>query len=162
MYPPVFYFLSLGNFSWISWFSIYISLRGNWFLQFYLLPEPSLPTCFLRYILLHQPFCKFSTAILLCSHSILYYIHISIMGKTPPVCVPLTLLHLLVLFSLSLSHAKASGSENKWNDNHFLFIVCRYVSKSYRNIKQHGRYSVNTLHIPCNPPFYLKVLIYKY
>ena len=32
--------------------------------------------------------------------------------------------------------------------------ICRYVSKSYNNMKGHGIYSVNTLHIPCSPPFY--------
>ena len=34
--------------------------------------------------------------------------------------------------------------------------ICRYVSKSYYNMKGHGIYSVNTLHIhvPCSPPFY--------
>ena len=35
------------------------------------------------------------------------------------------------------------------------------VCQSYNNMKGHGRYSVNTLHIPCSPPFYLKFLIYK-
>ena len=32
--------------------------------------------------------------------------------------------------------------------------ISRYVSKSYNNMKGHGIYSVNTLHIPCSPPFY--------
>ena len=39
--------------------------------------------------------------------------------------------------------------------------ICRYVSKYHYNIKGSGRYSVNTLHIPCSPPFSHKVLIYK-
>ena len=39
--------------------------------------------------------------------------------------------------------------------------ICRYFSKSYRNVQGHGRYRVNTMHIPCTPSFYLKFLIYK-